>query len=479
MLGLQDLWYDELSAVIESSYDGIVIVNQDGMIERVNASYLRITGLSREDVVGQRARDLVALGVMSNSVTDRIILEKKPVMLTTRYSTGRSAVVVGSPVFGPDGSVRKVIINIRDVTELYSLNEELERTRDLNERYRTEAERLRNAQTLQDGVVCQSRRMRELLALVQTVARVDSTVLLTGESGVGKGVIARYIHKISPRSGGPFVHVNCAAIPEQLLESELFGYEAGAFTGARRSGKVGVFELADGGTLLLDEVAEMSPPLQAKLLQVLQDREFRRVGGTKPVAVDVRLIAATNRDLEGMVTAGTFREDLFYRLNVVPLRVPALRDRPEDVVALTMNFVERFSSRYRLKRRLTNEAITCLLAYHWPGNVRELENAIERAVVTCPSEEIGPSALPEAVRSSQRPQPQSLQEALVEVERRYYLEACSQCSSTYEVARMLGVSQATAYRKTRQYLGHSFISENYNSHANRPSRRRASAIASL
>ena len=325
---------------------------------------------------------------------------------------------------------------------------------------------------LQD-VVCQSPRMRELLALVQTVARVDITVLLMGESGVGKGVIARYIHKVSPRSNGPYVHINCAAIPEQLLESELFGYEAGAFTGARRTGKVGVFELADGGTLLLDEVAETSPGLQAKLLQVLQDREFRRVGGTKAVAVDVRLIAATNRNLEQAMAQGSFREDLFYRLNVVPLRVPPLQERPEDVIALAMYFIDRFNSRYRLKRRLTNEAMTSLLGYRWPGNVRELENAIERAVVTCPREEVGPEALPEAVRQSQRPEPRTLEKALEDVERQYYLDACRQCTSTYEVARKLGVSQATAYRKIQKYLGRQFSAENGNSRVNRPSRQHA------
>lgn len=459
---VRDLWYDELSAVIESSYDGIVITNKDLVIERVNASYVRITGVPRDAVIGRSVHDLVAGGVFSTSVTDRVFAEKKPVMVTVRYNTGRSAVIVGSPVFGPDGEVAKVVVNIRDVTELYSLNEELQRTQDLKDRYRAEAERLRMAQELQSDVVCHSRRMAELLELAQAVARVDSTVLLTGESGVGKGVIARFIHKASGRSG-PYVQINCAAIPEQLLESELFGYESGAFTGARRGGKPGVFELANGGTLLLDEVAEMSPALQAKLLIVLQEREFRRVGGTRPVKVDVRLIAATNRDLESMVRAGKFREDLFYRLNVVPLRVPPLRERPEDVVALATHFVERFSSRYSLRRRLTNEAMTCLLAYAWPGNVRELENAMERAVVTSREEEIGPGALPDAVRSAGRPQPRSLPEAIEQLERQYYAEALKTCTSSYEVARKLGVSQATAYRRIKQYFGFSFSGESRNS----------------
>lgn len=471
---MDGIWYDELSVIVESSYDGIVIANRDRIIERVNASYVRITGLPRETIVGRRASDLVADGVMSNSVTDRVMAEKKPVMYMTRYHTGRSAVVVGSPVFGPDGEVHKVVINIRDVTELYSLNEDLERERGLSHRYRAEAERLRLLQEFREGLVCDSQRMREVMERAVAVAPVDSTVLLTGESGVGKGVIARFIHKASARADGPFIQINCAAVPETLIESEMFGYESGAFTGARRGGKAGVFELAAGGTLFLDEVAEMSPAMQAKLLLVLQDREFRRVGGSKPIPVDVRLIAATNQDLAGLVRAGAFREDLFYRLNVVPIHVPPLRERPEDVVALSLHFVAKFNARYGLNRRLTNEAITVLLSYHWPGNVRELENVMERAVVTVWGEDIGPQVLPDAVCTVPAPERRTLQEALAEVERQYYLDAWRQCSSTYEVARRIGVSQATAYRKLRQYLGESFISDKRNSQMNWPDPGRAS-----
>lgn len=252
---------------------------------------------------------------------------------------------------------------------------------------------------LREGFVARSTAMREVLATVEQVADSRATVLVTGESGTGKEVVSRLIHQLSPRSTRPFVAVSCAALPETLLESELFGYEKGAFTGASGS-KPGRFELADAGTLFLDEIGEIPPSIQVKLLRVLQEREFERLGATKPTRVDVRLIAATNRDLQEAVDEGTFRLDLMYRLQVVEVRIPALRERPEDILPLAEEFLRRASTENgRVLTQVGEDALQRMLAYPWPGNVRELENAMERAVVLAPRDQnvLSPSQLPRTI----------------------------------------------------------------------------------
>jgi Nif-specific regulatory protein len=253
-----------------------------------------------------------------------------------------------------------------------------------------------------DEIVGNSGKMQEVFKIIERVAGSNATVLIRGESGTGKELVARAVHYSSPRATKPFIAVSCAALPETLLESELFGYEKGAFTGAV-SQKAGRFELANGGTLFLDEVPEISPAMQVKLLRVLQEREFERVGGTKTVRVDVRLIAATNRDLEQAVANGEFRPDLYYRLQVIQVFLPALRERREDIPALVEHFVQKFNGpNGRNVRFVSPEAMDMLMAYSWPGNVRELENAIERGVVLAdPSAElITPDLLPTVIQAS-------------------------------------------------------------------------------
>ncbi len=243
-------------------------------------------------------------------------------------------------------------------------------------------------------MIGESPQIKQLLQLIEKVARSDSTVLITGESGTGKELVARKIHQLSPRKDKAFVPINCGAIPKELLESELFGYEKGAFTGANRT-KPGRFEIANGGTVFLDEIGDMSPDLQVKVLRVLQERCFERVGGIKEINIDIRVVAATNRDLEQAVKEGSFREDLYYRLNVIPIRVPPLRDRKEDIPLLCQHFIEHFSKRNgRSCLRLDNRALSALMAYNWPGNIRELENTMERLVVLTDGDVICPNDLP-------------------------------------------------------------------------------------
>jgi two-component system response regulator HydG len=301
-----------------------------------------------------------------------------------------------------------------------------------------------------------ARRFVEVLQLAEQVAPTDSTVLVLGESGTGKEVIARYIHELSERSEGPFVSINCGALPETLLESELFGHVKGSFTGAVRD-KDGLFAAARGGTFFLDEIAEMTPATQVKLLRVLQEREALPVGGTEPIRVDVRVIAATNRDLDDEMRAGRFRSDLYYRLNVIALRLPTLRERPDDIPRFVDAWLERMAQdRNQPPRRLAAGALEVLLAYDWPGNVRELENALEHAALVSQSDEIGVEALPERVRTpraapliSERPPANPTLEA---VERAYILWVLqAEGGNKTRTAEVLGIDPSTLYRKLSRY----------------------------
>ncbi len=307
-------------------------------------------------------------------------------------------------------------------------------------------------------MVAYSAAMEKVIALMQKVSSVSSTVLITGASGVGKEVVARYIHRTGNRSCEPFVKINCAAIPETLLESELFGYEEGAFTGARRSGKPGLIELASGGTLFLDEITEMPMALQAKLLQVLQEKCLVRVGGTRQIRVDARVIAATNRDIERAVKEGRFRNDLYYRLNVIPIRVPSLVERAGDIAPLTYHFLEKWGARYGRPHQISREAREALDKYGWPGNVRELENVLEFLVVTVDEPIIGIEHIPTHIKSARgKDAPEvrvsgimPLRKAVEEVERQLIERASETCPSTYAIARALGVNKSTIVRKIQR-----------------------------
>lgn len=250
-----------------------------------------------------------------------------------------------------DGNIERIVVNIRDLTELNELREQLKQTRELSERYQDELNQLRGRLLNQEGLIFNSPKMRELLQTAIRLAAVDTTVLILGESGAGKEVFAKTIHNNSKRKNGPFITVNCGAIPENLLESEMFGYERGAFTGANREGKAGMFELANNGTLFLDEIGDLPVGFQVKLLRVIQEREVLRVGGSKPRPVNVRILAATNRNLEAMVKEGQFREDLYFRINVVPLYICSLRERKEDIIPLAYAFKHKYEEKYGIRKK--------------------------------------------------------------------------------------------------------------------------------
>lgn len=448
--------YQDLQAVFDFSYEPMYVVNGDGLVVRVNSACERFFGIKARDWLGQPVRALEESRGVFPCVAFQALQKRERVTLLEDTPTGRRVMAAANPVFDAEGRISRVVVNLRDISELIQLRLEMEKNREMKQRYDSELEELRKTQVNADGIIARSPGMIKTLELARRVAGVSSTVLILGESGVGKNVVARYIHRLSPRRGGPFVEINCGAIPETLLESELFGYQPGAFTGARKEGKIGLIEMADGGTLFLNEIGELPKSLQVKLLQVIQDRELIRVGGTKKIQVDVRLISATNRDLKEMVTSGTFREDLYYRLNVVPIIVSALRSRKEDIPILVHHFVQQNNAKHALSKQLTPEALELLESYPWPGNVRELENVVERLVVMTEENLILPAHLPEVIRRNaagglpdEKTRQIPAKQELENLEMRLILDAYQKCRSTRKAAALLGMSQSTLSRRLR------------------------------
>lgn len=449
----------ELESILESSYDGLAITDPQGRFIRVSNSFLKMTGAKPEDVLGKTAQDLIAAGFLSDSVSLRVLKERKPVSLTERVQSGKQIFATGNPVFDEEGNIIRIVTNLRDMTELNYLREQVQKASELTERYYQELEEWRARSMLTTEIVSVSGAMRRITELACRVARVDSTVLISGESGVGKEVIAKLIHRASARRDGPFIQINCGAIPENLLESELFGYEKGAFTGANREGHIGIFEMANNGTLLLDEIGEIPLNLQVKLLRAIQEQEIYRVGSSKPIKLNVRIIAATNKDLPEMVRQRKFREDLFYRLNVVPMEIPPLRERPEDIVPLLTHFLQIYNEKYHLNRRFSEETFRLLEKYSWPGNVRELQNLVERLIVTSNADVITPLHLPPHItnRNGEDASPIRvhslipLKDAEELVEKALVTRALQLGKSTRRAAELLGVTHTTIIRKLNKY----------------------------
>ena len=454
----------ELQDILEASHDGLFITDGHGNVLMVNSAWERICGMQRDFVLGKNASDMVNQKWYTESSVMAAIKAKKKVTImlemTRGVKVGQKIMATAIPLWGDGGEIKRVVANIRDITEIVYLKELLEKTQQLNELYAAELQQMR-VQQAQAGceVIARSAATRRVMEMAAQVAKVDSTVLITGESGVGKEIIAKAIHRLSHRSEGPLIKINCGAIPESLLESELFGYDSGAFTGARKQGKPGMFELAEKGTLFLDEVGDISMNLQVKLLRVLQDHEVMRVGGLKPIPVNARIVAATNKNLRDMVAAGSFREDLFYRLNVVSIEIPPLRGRKEDIPLLALHFLEKISKRYEFNKRFSPGIIDAFLAYPWPGNIRELENVIERMLVMTEEEEIGSRHLPVYIRNYLVPDDPKMvlsenvpfHEAMEQAEKQLLEQAFKKYGSTRKIAGALQVNQSTIVRKMKKH----------------------------
>lgn len=445
-----------LEAIINSTQDAISVVDEEGRGILINPAYTRLTGLTEEDVIGKPADVDIAEG---ESMHYRVLETEEPVH-GERMKVGPSKkdVIVDVAPIKVDGELKGSVGVIHDVSELKRLNEELDEAR----------RKLRELQAHYsfDDIVGESDTMQAVINKARKASSTPVTVLLRGESGTGKELFAHAIHNASSRSGGNFIRVNCSSLVDNLLESELFGYEEGAFTGAKSGGKTGLFEEADGGTIFLDEIGKISKNLQTKLLRVLQEKEIVRVGGTHPINVDVRVIVATNINLERAVQEDKFREDLYYRLNVFPLYIPPLRERDEDIPALVHHIIRKFNQEYgRSVTGCVDVVLNRLRQYSWPGNVRELENVIGQAMIHMglDEDEIKIEHLPGLEDSTHTPpaaqkpdsaslEDHSLKEIMNETEKKIILEALDKTDgSRKEAAKRLGIAVRSLYYKMDKY----------------------------
>lgn len=365
---------------------GIHIVDHEGITRYYNKSCEQIEGNRKKRIINRDMHDLVKEGVYSESVALKSIVTKRPYATTQRVND-KYIYSSATPIFDHNQLIYTVI-SVLDITRLEELEMQCEDLKAVNEKIQLKLEALAVRRDPDVPLVFKSKEMEGIMTFAKRVAQVDSNILIEGESGVGKGVLSKWIQENSKRKNGPFMTVDCSSLTESLIEAELFGYEEGAFTGAKKAGKLGLLELSDGGTLFLDEIGELPLALQAKLLRVIQEKVIQRVGGTELIPVNTRIIAATNRDLLQMVKNKEFREDLYYRLRVVPIHLPPLRQRKEDIVPLVKHFMEKVNEEYRLDKTISPEGLKTLMNYPWPGNVRELENEIERVMVTVDAKRI-------------------------------------------------------------------------------------------
>ena len=375
-------YIDELDEILDCINVGIYITDGNGKTLTLNHESEKTGSLTKNQVIGVNMKELVEKGFVKESATLKALSSGKQESFIQDLGDGGRVFITGTP-FYRNNKIEFVLCTERDITEMIMLEKMLEQTQQTAQRYEMELEYVRNRNLrLQGDVVARSEIMKRLIEKTVKVAKRNATVLLTGESGTGKEIFANLIYKNSDRVNKPFIKVNCAAIPEGLLESEFFGYEKGSFTGADKSGKNGFFEMANKGTLFLDEIGELPIHMQSKLLRAIQEKEVRKIGGESVIPIDVRIIAATNMDLLKAIGEGRFREDLYYRLNIIPMEIPPLRERKEDIESLAVYFTEAFAKQYKIQKVLTKKAVKALNEYDWPGNVRELKNIIERIVVS-------------------------------------------------------------------------------------------------
>ena len=445
----------ELNAIINSSYDGIFVTDGEGYAKRMNKAYERISHFKATELLGLHMSEIVRRGFINASVTLEV-LEKRKTVTIIQNIRGTQVMATGNPVWDGDKIVA-VVTNIRDLTELNSLKEQLQSSVTLAKRYEEELAYLRSKQLSEHGIVAVSPVTKSTLEKCRRLANVDSAVLITGETGVGKEIFAKFIHSSSIRFRKPFMMINCTTLPENLLESELFGYERGAFTGAKKEGKIGLIELAEGGTFLFDEIGDLSLSLQAKLLRLLQQKEYIKVGGNVIKTAKVRFLAATHKNLLDLANKGLFREDLYYRLSVVPLHIPPLRDRIGDILPLIQHFLGVFNEKYSQNKKIDGKTLEMLIKYNWPGNIRELEHTIEQLAVLSVNEQISVDDLPDKIRGYSNwkvaadQKNVSLEDTLEQTEKNIICTVLSETENIYITAAQLGIHRTTLLRKMKKY----------------------------
>lgn len=448
----------DFKEICDRLIDSLYITDGAGTTLYVNQKYLELGDLRPEEIIGRnifdinQEEDLYTNGVLPTVLTTKEISES----IGTLVRTNTKLHVTGIPIFDKNGDVKYAIAHQKDIKRLEELHENLAELRLANNE-NAELEYLRQKQSEDIDIVAESSNMRDAFAIVNAIAGTDVTVLITGESGTGKEVLCDTIYRNSTRNGQPFIKINCSAIPANLLESELFGYEPGAFTGASKNGKAGLIEIANGGILLLDEIGDMPMDLQAKLLRVLQEQKITRIGGSKEISVDFRVLAATNKNLKQEIKNGTFREDLFYRLNVVPIHLKPLKERLEDLDPLIEKFLQKYNAKYNKDVIITIGALELMHEYDWPGNIRELKNIIERMVVINKNEVIDVEFannilnIREDTKLLTEKTDNTLKSAVADLEKRMIIKAIQTHGSKRKAATVLGVDHSTLVKKCQRY----------------------------
>lgn len=448
-------------ALLNNSPDGIWISDKEGMVLRVNRAAQENSAFKQEDVIGKSISQILKEEHIKTSATAKALeTQKQQSVLEYKEKTGRTLLITATPIFNQDGELEFIIANERDISQLNKIREELEQSRLEAEKVKEELTEQYLRELGREEIIAESKEMKHVLLSGLKLARVGvSNILITGGSGTGKGLLAGYIHKKSNRRHKPFVHINCAAIPEGLIEAELFGYEKGAFTGASQKGKAGLFELSHKGTLFLDEIGDLPIHMQAKLLTYLDNHKVMRIGGTKPLHVECSILAATNLDLKAAVKKKKFREDLYYRLSSFAINIPPLRQRPEDITKLIQHFLVKYNKEFKQQKKITKQALDVILVYPFPGNVRELKDMVKRAVILSRDDVID-NLLPNTTNIDdlrnigvqvKDERIFDLKKALLATEKKAFAQAIKHCRSTREIADFLHISQTKVVRGLRKH----------------------------
>lgn len=453
---------DYIEQLYDTFSDAVCVSDSNGVVVLVNRRYSELTGIAKENIIGKQLDEMVKNGIFDTVLNARVVKCGENVASVQHLYNGLVLMLDGHPIKNEQGNVIYVVTIIRDITALSELREAVTAQKELLETFHGHYEQAPSLETPQYPRVLHSAVMRQLYGEAAAIAKTDATVLLLGETGTGKDIMARHIHHESRRSDGPFIKLDCGAIPENLIESELFGYSPGSFSGASRQGKAGLVEAANGGTLFLDEIGELPLPLQSRLLRVLQDREVLRLGAIVPKKVDVRVIAATNKDLEKEMQKGAFRMDLYYRLKVAVLCLPPLRKRKADILPLAQGFLNYYGRKYNKKARLSPEVEHIFQQHAWPGNVRELENLVQSALLKCRKGCIGQEDLAtiseeaagveKSVASLPLPSADgvSFKTVIRKLERDIIEAGLKKYGTWDELARNFQMDRSTIYRKIRQ-----------------------------
>ncbi len=456
---IDDFDGEELKELLNYYYGNVFVTDGKGILIYANKSAVDSVGITLDEAIGSNCADMERKKYYDNSVAMEALKTKKSVISRYKTKIGISVICCANPILDENGNVKRVVVYSQDMAMLKNVLQEIEKEKMKNQSIQQTLSYLQEQMACQN-IVSASETMDDLYKMLLNIAPTDSTVMIYGESGTGKEVLANFVHKNSLRQNNPFIPINCAAIPEELMEAEFFGYERGAFTGANREGKAGLFEMADGGTIFLDELGEMPLSLQSKLLRVLESGEVKRIGSTKTLETDVRIIAATNRNLKEMVDKKTFREDLYYRLNVIPVKIPPLRERPEDIEVLSTYFLNEYNRKYGKNISISESTMKEYKKYRWPGNIRELRNEIERYVITDgrTSLALDTKLMPAEASAGNVNKPDiseykgPLKDVMLWQEMEYVNYVIEECGGVItQAARKLGIHRSALYKKLDKY----------------------------